>query len=533
MELVAHDLFGGCLSPNPLDRGKTSPWNLAKSSPPSSPEPPSEYSYELAQSQSAVSFLAFGRGRALGLINLHQNPPESYLYMETIHREILSSTTPTITRYSPDGNLPNRVSYISEISFHTYPSKDLAVAPQASEAPCLGDRAILTVGCSPRFLPQQFGAICGNDSSQSSMHLHSHNLPKPSASSPPGNRSHPIGNPGQVPNLEGLHRGIHDMAKQMRVMNKNNGREGGGVLTEATISGHEISPPHKRFEIWTHRLDAINTGMNVLVTVDTLIRQTEPPFTGRILRARVSSKFKLPTQLSIYEGKIDPMDHLDSYKSLMLLQGCSDEVMCKAFSITLKGTARSWFRKLSPGTIDSFGDLSRLFIANFISCRNRQKNASHLFTIHQKETESLKDFVKRFNQAILEVEDPNDKSKADKYIAAEELAEVKRRRRGKDDLKRKEPDTRRNDYREETRYKKPDRDPKCTNNRRPRHSTSQPRVYIYRHSTLLLPKYSQKLSTKNSSNGPKRSRLTPRRGTGTNIVNSTGTTDAIPRTISN
>ncbi|GFZ16906.1 hypothetical protein Acr_26g0001760 [Actinidia rufa] len=193
------------------------------------------------------------------------------------------------------------------------------------------------------------------------------------------------------------------------------------------------------------------------------------------------------------------MDHLDSYKSLMSLQGCSDEIMCKTFSATLKGPARSWFRKLSPGTIDSFGELSRLFVANFISCRNRQKNASHLFTVHQKETESLKDFVKQFNQAILEVEDPSDKviimammeglrpdplfdslsknvpetlsalqSKADKYIAAEELSEAKRRRRGKDDHKRKEPDTRQNDYREETRYKRPDRDPKRSNNRRPR-----------------------------------------------------------------
>ncbi|GFZ00592.1 eukaryotic translation initiation factor 4E [Actinidia rufa] len=33
-----------CLSPNPLDRGKTSPWNLANLSPLSSPEPLSEYS---------------------------------------------------------------------------------------------------------------------------------------------------------------------------------------------------------------------------------------------------------------------------------------------------------------------------------------------------------------------------------------------------------------------------------------------------------------------------------------------------------
>ncbi|GFZ03434.1 hypothetical protein Acr_16g0000580 [Actinidia rufa] len=359
------------------------------------------------------------------------------------------------------------------------------------------------------------------------MHLRSRNLPRPSASSPPGNRSHPMANPGQVPDLEGLHREIHDMAEQMRIMNENNGRlmqlltavnpqlpaapsvpdiersqhsnrsgdRSHNNLVKLQARVRKGRSPHRGDHIRARdnstsqkirdldaRLDAINTGTNALVTVDTLIRQTEPPFIGRVLRARISSKFKLPTQLGIYEGKTDPMDHLDSYKSLMSLQGCSDEVMCKAFSTTLNGPARSWFRKLSPGTIDSFGDLSRLFVANFISCRNRQKNASHLFTVHQKETESLKDFVKRFNQAILEVEDPSDKviimammeglrpgplfdslsknipetlsalqSKVDKYIAAEELAEAKRRRRGKDDHKRKEPDTRRNDYREETR----------------------------------------------------------------------------------
>ncbi|PSS28993.1 Kinesin-1 heavy chain like [Actinidia chinensis var. chinensis] len=79
------------------------------------------------------------------------------------------------------------------------------------------------------------------------------------------------------------------------------------------------------------------------------------------------------------------------------------------FSATLKGIARSWFRKLAPRTIDSFGNLSRLFVANFMGCRVRQKNASHLFTIHQKEAESLKDYVKWFNQVVLEVEDPSDK----------------------------------------------------------------------------------------------------------------------------
>ncbi|GFS40396.1 hypothetical protein Acr_00g0068290 [Actinidia rufa] len=128
--------------------------------------------------------------------------------------------------------------------------------------------------------------------------------------------------------------------------------------------------------------------------------------------------------------------------------------------------------------------------------------------------ERLKDYVKRFNQAILEVEAPGDKvvimammeglrpdllfdslsknvpetlsalqNKSDKYIAAEELAEAKRRRRGKVDPKRKELDSRRSEYRDEARSKK----------------------------------YSQRSNMRSLSNGPKKSRLTPAGETGTSI----------------
>ncbi|GFZ05609.1 hypothetical protein Acr_17g0011810 [Actinidia rufa] len=150
------------------------------------------------------------------------------------------------------------------------------------------------------------------------------------------------------------------------------------------------------------------------------------------------------------------MDHLDSYKNLMTLQGYSDEVMLKALSTTLKGPTRAWFKKLSPRTIDAFGDLSRLFVTNFMSFRVKQRMPLTYSQSTRKMGESLKDYIKRFNQAILELEDTSGKvvvmammeglcpgplfdplfrniletqsvlqSKADKYIAAKELAKAK------------------------------------------------------------------------------------------------------------
>ncbi|GFZ16171.1 hypothetical protein Acr_25g0005800 [Actinidia rufa] len=274
-----------------------------------------------------------------------------------------------------------------------------------------------------------------NDSSQSSIFLRSRCLPRPSASSHLDNRARPMANISQASNLEGLHHEIHGMAEQMRIMNENNAcliehliannppppaspapshrsHRFGDNESQNHHKGKEVrrrgrSPrrndqvPKHQEESTTHKIryldakiDAINIGASAPVTIDALIRQTEPPFTERIMRTRVSFKFNLPTQLGAYEGKTDHMDHLHSYKSLMSLHGYSDEVMCKAFSATLKGSARTWFRKFPLGTINSFGDLSKLFVANFICSRVRQKNASHLFIVHQKEIESLKDYIK-------------------------------------------------------------------------------------------------------------------------------------------
>ncbi|XP_057976065.1 uncharacterized protein LOC131163485 [Malania oleifera] len=53
------------------------------------------------------------------------------------------------------------------------------------------------------------------------------------------------------------------------------------------------------------------------------------------------SKFKMPT-FEMYKGSTNPVDHLDTFKVLMQLQGVLDAIMCRAFDATLKGNARAW-----------------------------------------------------------------------------------------------------------------------------------------------------------------------------------------------
>ena len=49
--------------------------------------------------------------------------------------------------------------------------------------------------------------------------------------------------------------------------------------------------------------------------------------------------FKMPN-IEPYEGIIDPLDHLESYKALMRIQGTTDALLCLTFPATLWKSAR-------------------------------------------------------------------------------------------------------------------------------------------------------------------------------------------------
>ncbi|XP_022875824.1 uncharacterized protein LOC111394307 [Olea europaea var. sylvestris] len=50
--------------------------------------------------------------------------------------------------------------------------------------------------------------------------------------------------------------------------------------------------------------------------------------------------------MAAYEGDGDPLSHLDKYTSWIELQGASNAIMCRAFSLTLGDKVQRWFRRL-------------------------------------------------------------------------------------------------------------------------------------------------------------------------------------------
>ena len=151
-------------------------------------------------------------------------------------------------------------------------------------------------------------------------------------------------------------------------------------------------------------------------TMDTLVQQTESPFTAEVLHFPLPSKFKMP-QVEAFDGVKDPVDHLNTYKNQMELHGYQDPVRCRAFAITLKGPALAWFNRLPPSSISSFRELSIAFVSHFIGARTYRKPSYHMLTIKQGSQESMRSYVQRFNVESLKVDIPDKKFAITAFIA--------------------------------------------------------------------------------------------------------------------
>ena len=164
--------------------------------------------------------------------------------------------------------------------------------------------------------------------------------------------------------------------------------------------------PHLEKEIDQMRkvMDEMRENMRRTNPVEDLVHCTDSPFTASINGHPLPPKFKMPS-LNSYDGARDPFDHIATFKTKMHLQGVLDEIMCRAFPITLKGPARVWFSKIPPNSVSSFEELSKLFVNNFIGGQRHKRSSSSLLTIEQGENESLRSFITRFNREALTVDD--------------------------------------------------------------------------------------------------------------------------------
>ena len=113
--------------------------------------------------------------------------------------------------------------------------------------------------------------------------------------------------------------------------------------------------------------------------------------------------FSIPP-FAMYDGSSDPYYHMLHYNQAMILSAGDDRLLCKVFPASLKGLALAWFHKLPSRSINTFSQLWTVFVSQYL-CSVRQKgNISSLQSILRREEESIRDFTRRFRQAVQQID---------------------------------------------------------------------------------------------------------------------------------
>lgn len=122
----------------------------------------------------------------------------------------------------------------------------------------------------------------------------------------------------------------------------------------------------------------------VSTDLDKLVHWTDSPFTAQVTSFPLLAKFWMP-HVEAYDRSKDPLDHLESFKTFMHLQGVFEEIMCRAFPTTLKGPTRVWFSQITPNTVLTFKELSGHFVLHFIDKHRYKRSFASLLNIKQRE----------------------------------------------------------------------------------------------------------------------------------------------------
>ena len=127
------------------------------------------------------------------------------------------------------------------------------------------------------------------------------------------------------------------------------------------------------------------------------------PLGRHILNYEPPRGFVIPT-FTTFDGSTDPYDHMLYYNQAMTLNSGNDLLLYKVFPASLRGPALTWFHKLPRSSINTFNELYRAFISQHLCSLREKRNISSLQTILKHEDESIRDFTRRFGQAVQQID---------------------------------------------------------------------------------------------------------------------------------
>ncbi|KAK1612514.1 hypothetical protein QYE76_036187 [Lolium multiflorum] len=98
------------------------------------------------------------------------------------------------------------------------------------------------------------------------------------------------------------------------------------------------------------------------------------------------------------------------------LTGGTKATSMQSIQVYLSGAARSWIKKLPPGSIDSWETFENLFVKNFLSTCKKPASIEQLRACRQKYDESMRMYIQRWNIIKNSAENISDERAIDAFV---------------------------------------------------------------------------------------------------------------------
>ncbi|GJW53641.1 reverse transcriptase domain-containing protein [Tanacetum coccineum] len=111
---------------------------------------------------------------------------------------------------------------------------------------------------------------------------------------------------------------------------------------------------------------------------------------------RTSSRRMEAFHIKTYDGSEDPEDHLKIFQAAAKTERWAMPTWCHMFNSTLTGNARVWFDDLPQESINSYDDLKKAFLENYLQQKKCIKDLVEIHNIKQRVGESTEESMRRY-----------------------------------------------------------------------------------------------------------------------------------------
>ena len=98
----------------------------------------------------------------------------------------------------------------------------------------------------------------------------------------------------------------------------------------------------------------------------------------------------------MYNGRMDPVEHMSQFKQKMAVYSQDETLLCRVFPSSLGPMPIRWFDGLKTNSISSFKKLTQSFCSRFITCSRVPQPLDSLLSMSMREGESVKVYAERY-----------------------------------------------------------------------------------------------------------------------------------------